>query len=70
MTSRQQSRQRQKIVEFNAARVYKCPECGGKTYFMGLDFKAPKKSDTKAWHEVEMFIKSGKVYYRGSQSDG
>ncbi len=32
---------------------------------MGIDFKAPKKTDSKAWVEVEKFILSGKVYYRG-----
>jgi|GEM_PF-6166007 len=35
---------------------------------MGIDFKAPKKSDAKAWLEVKEFIQSGRVYYRGSQS--
>jgi hypothetical protein len=48
-------------------RPYKCPDCGRVTYFMGLDFKAPKRTDVKAWREVQAFILSGKVYYRGSQ---
>jgi hypothetical protein len=31
-----------------AGRSYKCPDCGGLAHFMGLDFKAPKKTDAKA----------------------
>jgi len=49
-------------------RTYKCPDCGGAAHFMGTDFKAPKKSDAKAWREVQAFIQSGKVYFRGSQN--
>ena len=69
MTSSQIFAQRQEAVEFNAARLYRCPDCGGTTYFMGIDFKAPKKSDIKAWQEVETFINSGNVYYRKIRSD-
>ncbi len=39
------------------------------THYMGIDFKAPKKSNIKAWDEAKSFIESGKVYYRGSQKE-
>ncbi len=69
MTSAQQENQQLEANLLNSNREYKCPECGGTTHFMGIDFKAPKKSDTKAWKEVQAFILSGKVYYRGSQDE-
>lgn len=34
---------------------------------MGIDFKAPKKSDEKAWSTVEAAILCGKIYYRDSE---
>ena len=67
MPSKQRTAQQREANGFNQ-RLYKCPDCGGPTHFMGIDFKAPKKSDAKAWHEVKAFIQSGKVYYRGSQT--
>jgi len=69
MTSAQQAGQRQESEKINAEMIYKCPDCGGQAYFMGIDFKAPKKSDIKAWQKVEKFIKSGKTYYRGNSLD-
>ncbi len=70
MTAGQIAGQNQETAEFNAAREYKCPDCGGKAYFMGQDFKAPKKSDIKGWASAQAFILSGKVYYRGVPQDG
>jgi DNA-directed RNA polymerase subunit RPC12/RpoP len=69
MTSDQQAGQYKESADFNAKRIYKCPDCGDQTYFVGTDFKAPKKSDTKAWREAKILIESGKVYYRGNLSD-
>lgn len=69
MTSEQQAGQEREAAEFADNRVYKCPDCGGFTHFMGQDFKASKKSDVKAWQQVNAFIESGKDYYRGSQDD-
>lgn len=65
MTSEQQGAALLETWERDAAMQRKCPDCGGKTFRMGLDFKAPKKGDARAWAEVEKFISSGKVYYRG-----
>ena len=64
MTGSQFKGQQKEVEEFEKNREYKCPECGGVAHFMGQDFKAPKKSDIKAWKEVQAFIMSGKVYYR------
>ncbi|MFX9061614.1 hypothetical protein ABTN34_17430, partial [Acinetobacter baumannii] len=65
MTSEQQSAAIREAWARDEATERKCPDCGGKTFRMGIDFKAPKKGDLKAWAEVEKFILSGKVYYRG-----
>ena len=70
MTSDQIAGQIQEVAKFEAGREYKCPDCGGSTFFMGQDFKAPKKSDTKAWKKAKEFIESGKIYYRGVPQDG
>ena len=70
MTSDQVAGQMQEVARLEADREYKCPDCGGETSFMGQDFKAPKKSDVKAWAAVHTFIASGKIYYRGVPQDG
>jgi hypothetical protein len=66
MSSEQRDGQQREVEQFETQRVYKCPDCGGQTHFMGLDFKAPKKTDAKAWREVQAVIQSGKVFYRGT----
>ena len=65
MTSEQQAAQGKEAESFEENREYKCPECGGVAHRMGIDFKAPRKSDLKAWHEAQEFIQAGKVNYRG-----
>ena len=67
MTSKQQLGQANEAAQFNAVRTYPCPDCGGVTHFMGIDFKAPKKTDFRAWQQVQEFINSGRTFYRGSQ---
>lgn len=67
MTSEQQKGQAEAVAHFEGLRGYKCPDCGGLAFFMGTDFKAPKRTDVRAWQEVQVFIESGKVYYRGVQ---
>jgi hypothetical protein len=66
MTAEQQGSAIRDAWEKDAAAERKCPDCGGKTARMGLDFKAPKKGDSKAWDEVEKFNLSGKTFYRGT----
>jgi hypothetical protein len=70
MTSDQLAGQIHEVARFEADRDYKCPDCGGEAYFMGQDFKAPKRSDLKAWASAQAFITSGKIYYRGVPQDG
>lgn len=65
MTNDQQNGQWKEAEQTNS-RLYKCPDCGGQTYSMGLDFKAPKRSDKQGWRKVEKFIISGQKYYRGA----
>ena len=64
----EQGREQQLEAHKVNTRSYKCPDCGGVAHFMGIDFKAPKKADAKAWLKVKAFVLSGKVYYRGSQA--
>ncbi len=64
MTAEQRKGQAREVNAFEAAREYKCPDCGGPTSFMGLDFKAPKSSDIPGWKEAHRFIESGHVHYR------
>ncbi len=67
MTSEQQLKQYEESKEFNSLREYKCPNCGGDTFYMGIDFKAPKKNDKKSWDSAKVFIESGKTFYRGNR---
>ena len=66
MTSEQQSEAIGETWARNEAMEHKCPNCGGKAFKMGIDFKAPKKTDAKAWAEVAKYIRTGNVYYRGN----
>ena len=70
MTSEQVAGQAQELERLESTREYKCPDCGGTAHFMGQDFKAPRKTDIKAWAAVQAFIASGKIYYRGVPQDG
>jgi len=36
-----------------------CPDCGGKMAHMGLDFRAPKKSDIQAWEAAKGLYEIG-----------
>lgn len=36
-----------------------CPHCGGQLHDMGLDFKAPKQHDRKAWEKIKNLYQSG-----------
>ena len=67
MTSVQQAAAISEVQARNEARQHKCPDCGGATSKMGIDFKAPKKTDAKSWGEVERYIRSGNIYYRGNR---
>ncbi|WP_410210910.1 hypothetical protein [Aquirhabdus sp.] len=67
MTSEQSKAKQLEEKLLKEQRIYKCPDCGSIAHHMGIDFKAPKKTDIKAWQEVESFILSGRIYYRGSQ---
>lgn len=64
MTEEQRQAQNREAQRLNQERSYICPNCGGQCHFMGLDFKAPKATDVRAWRKVESFIRSGKVFYR------
>jgi DNA-directed RNA polymerase subunit RPC12/RpoP len=42
---------------------YKCPECGGMTANMGLDFESPKKTDLKAWNHMKNLYETGITFH-------
>jgi DNA-directed RNA polymerase subunit RPC12/RpoP len=42
---------------------YKCPECGGLTASMGLDFESPKKSNLKAWNHIKDLYRTGITFH-------
>lgn len=65
MTREQQAAQYEEAQDFEATRSYKCPDCGGAAHFMGIDFKAPRRSDARGWREAESVISSGKLFTRG-----
>ncbi|PTY00580.1 hypothetical protein DB345_00315 [Spartobacteria bacterium LR76] len=69
MTSAQQRAQRKKIENAEAAREYKCPDCGTPTVFTGIDFKPPRRSDLEGWKKARRFIESGKIFYRRTPVD-
>ncbi len=66
MTRAQKSAQSNEVEAFKRTLEYKCPDCGSLAHFMGVDFKAPKKTDIKSWREVQQRIESGKTYNRGT----
>ncbi len=43
--------------------VGKCPDCGNQMVNMGLDFRAPKKKDTKAWEIFESMYEVGHNFH-------
>lgn len=50
-------------AKFGENKSYKCPECGGLTANMGLDFESPKKSDLKAWNHIQNLYKTGITFH-------
>jgi len=39
-----------------------CPDCGGRMANMGLDFRAPKKTDIQAWQAVKGLFVTGRSF--------
>jgi hypothetical protein len=56
MTSEQLEGQKKEEEDITRKRQYKCPDCGGVTHYMGIDFKAPKRNDVKSWEKVREFV--------------
>ncbi|MCW1402050.1 hypothetical protein OKA06_06825 [Novosphingobium sp. MW5] len=44
--------------------VRRCPACGCDAYLMSSDFRAPPKSDAKAWEVVAALTRAGLPYFR------
>ena len=36
-----------------------CPSCGGDSYWVGSNFRAPPKTDRKAWDVVALLVRAG-----------
>ena len=43
---------------------YRCPICRDILIHAGMDFKAPKTVDIKAWKVVAEYLNQGHIYYR------
>jgi len=44
-------------------KVAKCPDCSQKMANMGLDFEAPKKTNSKAWQHLENLYQVGITFH-------
>ena len=44
--------------------VRRCPSCGGDSYLMSSDFRAPPRDDLKAWEVVAYLTRAGMPYFR------
>lgn len=54
----------QKIpTDADGKRLAPCPECGVPMRDMGLDFKAPPRTDLNQWGAVEMLAQNGITYH-------
>jgi len=42
--------------------INKCPDCGKLMANMGMDFKSPKKNDTKNWKIIEGMYRIGAIF--------
>lgn len=42
--------------------THRCPECSGQMVDMGLDFKPPKQSDSKAWKTLQGMYRVGHAF--------
>lgn len=42
--------------------IFKCPDCSNPMANMGMDFRAPKKSDVKDWRRIEGTFVLGHIY--------
>ena len=51
------------IIAATVSKPSKCPECGELMADMGLDFKAPAKSDKKAWEHLANLYKAGVTFH-------
>jgi DNA-directed RNA polymerase subunit RPC12/RpoP len=65
MEQEQQVAQWKEAERFEATRVYKCPDCGEAAHFMGVDFKAPRRSDVRGWRNAAALVATGKQFTRG-----
>ena len=44
--------------------VRTCPACGGDSYLVSSDFRAPPRRDEKAWEVVSYLVRAGLPYFR------
>ncbi len=42
--------------------VRPCPSCGGDSFWMGSNFRAPPKTDAKGWETVALLVRAGLPY--------
>ena len=49
-------------LDLGAELTYPCPECGKSMTLLSHRFRAPKKTDSKAWETVAYLIRNGFPY--------
>jgi hypothetical protein len=49
-------------AEYGAA-IRKCPDCSQPMIDMGLDFKSPRRSDTRAWRTLQGMYRTGHAFH-------
>jgi hypothetical protein len=51
------------LMAHYTAMVSRCPQCGNQMADVGLDFKAPRKSDLRGWRILRDFYRQGNQWY-------
>jgi hypothetical protein len=60
---KQHGRTYEQVVGLYTDQLNKCPQCGRLMADLGLSFKAPKKTDEKAWRIIEGMYRIGHAFH-------
>ena len=59
-----QRRPRNRNKLFPAATIRVCPDCGRPLSGLGLAFRAPKRSNRRAWKQIEAAVRGGCRFWK------
>ena len=51
------------LVEKYSAAAHRCPQCSGQMIDMGMDFKAPRQQNKKAWRILQGMFRVGHCFH-------